>query len=75
MPRHEKEKSSQTDCGWTKYRKVTSPISLEDSMVKELPVSLDDGDMRKISVGIDPTNKDLTSFNQKIALCTIQRTS
>ena len=65
MPRHEKEKPPRNDCGWTKARKVTVPISIEDLMVKELPVSLEDGDMRKLSVRTDPTNEDSTRVKQK----------
>ena len=68
MPRHEQEKSSQNGRGWTKARKVTAPISMEDLMVKELPVSLDDGDMRKLSFRKDPTNEDLNRVKRKIRI-------
>ena len=68
MPRHKKEKSPQKYHGWTKARKVTAPISLEELMVKELPLSLDDGDMRKLSVRTDPTNEDSTHIKQKICI-------
>ena len=65
MPRHGKENSLQNDHGWTKAIKLTTPISLEDLMVNELPVSLDDGDMRKLSVQRDPTNEDSTRVKRK----------
>ena len=68
MPRHEKENSTQTYRGWTKSGKVTAPISMEDSMVKELHVSLDDGDMRELLVQTDPTNEYLTCVKQRIRI-------
>ena len=68
MPRHEKENSTQTYRGWTKSGKVNTPISMEDSMVKELHVSLDDGDMRELLVQTDPTNEYLTCIKQRIRI-------
>ena len=68
MTRHKKEKSPQTNCGRTKARKVTATISLEESMVKELPVSPDDGDMRKLLVRRDRTNEDSNRVKRKIRI-------
>ena len=68
IPRHKKENSQQTYRGWTKDRKVTTTISLEESMVKELSVSLEDCDMRKLSVQTDPTNEDSTCVKQTILI-------
>ena len=65
MPHHEKEESPLTERGWTKARKVTVPISLEDLMLKKLPVSKENVDMRKLLVPTDPTNADLTRVKQK----------
>ena len=66
MAHSEKEKSLRIDCGWTKARKLSAPISLEDLMVKELPLTLEDSDMRKLSAHTDPTNEDSTRINPKI---------
>ena len=65
MPHHEKEESPLTERGWTKARKVTVPISLEDLMLKKLPVSKENVDMRKLLVPTNPTNADLTRVKQK----------
>ena len=68
MARSEKDKSTHVNCDWKKARKVNSPISLKDLMVKELTSSLEDGDIRKLSVLTDPTNEDSTRIKRKIRI-------
>ena len=46
MARSEKDKSTRVSCDWTKVRKVTAPIRLEDLTKKELQSSLEDGAIR-----------------------------
>ena len=68
MPRHEKESFPRTDHGCTKARNVTTPICLEEFMVKEMPVSLDYGDTRKLLVRKDLTNENSTRVKQRIRI-------
>ena len=50
MARSDNDKSTRVNRDFKKVRKVNSPISLEDLMVKELPSSLEYGDMRTVSL-------------------------
>ena len=54
MARDEQVKSTQVNRDWTKTRKVTAPISIEDLMEKEVQFSLEDGAIRELSVPDDP---------------------
>ena len=65
MARGEKDKSTRINRDWTKARKVTAPINLEDLMVKEVPLSLEDSDICELSVLTDPANEDSTCIKQK----------
>ena len=69
MPRHEKDRYLQNDCGRRKEIKVTALISMEE-MVNELPLPLDDNDMHELSDRTDPTNEDSTCVKRKIAFWT-----
>ena len=53
---------------YTKARKVTAPISLEDLMEKEVQSSLEDRAMRELSVLAYPENEDSTKIKQKICI-------
>ena len=68
MTRGEKDKSTRVNCDWTKARKVTAPVNLEDSTEKEVQSSLEDGDIRELSVLADPANEDSTYINRKIRI-------
>ena len=43
-------------------------MSLEDSMVNQLPLSLEDGDTSELSVLADPTDEDSTRVKRKIRI-------
>ena len=61
-------KCTQVDCYWTKSRKVTAPIILEDLMEKEVQSSLEDGAICELSVLADPENDDSTFIKQNIRI-------
>ena len=48
MARGEQVKSTQVNHDWTKARKVTAPISLEDFMEKEVQLSLEEGAIQNL---------------------------
>ena len=50
--------STRVNHDYTKERKVTSPISIEDLMEKEVQYSLEDGAICELSVLADPANED-----------------
>ena len=56
MSRGEQVKSTRVNRDWTKARKVTAPICLEDLVEKEVQSSLEDGAIRELSVLADPEN-------------------
>ena len=66
MARGDHVKSTRVNRDWTKARKVTAPISLEDLMGKEVQSSLEDGAICELSVLADPANEDSTRINRKI---------
>ena len=68
MARGEKDKSTRINRDWTKARKVTEPISLEDLMEKEVKSSLEEGAIRDLSVLADTANEDSTRINRKIRI-------
>ena len=61
-------KSTQINRDWTKERKVTSPISLENLTGKGVQLSLEDGAIRELSVLSDPENEDSTRIKRKIRI-------
>ena len=66
MARGKQVKSTQINRDWTKERKVTSPISLENLTGKGVQLSLEDGAIFELSVLNDPTNEDSTRIKQNI---------
>ena len=66
MARGDQGKSTRVNLDWTKERKVTAPISLEDLMEKEVQSSLEDRAIHELSVIADPANEDSTKIKQKI---------
>ena len=68
MARSEQGKSTRVNRDWTKIRKVTAPIILEDLMEKEVQSSLEDGAMRDLSVLADPEKEDSTKIKRKIRI-------
>ena len=50
MASGEQVKSTQVNPDWTKERKVTAPISLEDLMEKEVQSSLEDGAIQNLYI-------------------------
>ena len=61
-------KPTRINHDWTKARKVTAPISLEDSMEEEVQSSLEDGAICNLSVLTDPENEDSTCIKKKIRI-------
>ena len=68
MARGDQGKYTRVNSDWTKARKVTAPISIEELMEKEVQSSLEDGAMRELSVLADPENKDSTNIKQRIRI-------
>ena len=67
--RREQVKSARTSHDVLKKRSGTSaPISLEDSMEKEVQSSPQDGAIRELSVLADPTNEHSTKIKRKIRI-------
>ena len=61
----EKDKSTRVNRDWTKARKVTTLIILEDLTVKEVTQSPENGDIRELSVLMYPANEDSTLHQAK----------
>ena len=68
MARGDQVKSTRVNPDWTKARKVTAPISLEDLMENEVQSSLEDGAIRELSVLTAPANEDSTRIKRKIRI-------
>ena len=68
MARGEQVKSTRVNHDWTKARRVTAPIILEDLMEKEVQLSVEDGAIRELSVLADPENEDSTRIKRKIRI-------
>ena len=68
MAHVEQVKSTRVNRDWTKARKFTAPISLEDLMGKEVLLYLEDGAMRELSVLADTSNEDSTRIKRKIRI-------
>ena len=64
----EQVKSTQVNHGWTKARKVTAPISIEDLMEKWVQLSLEYGAIRELPVLAYPENEDSTHIKRKIRI-------
>ena len=65
----ERGKSTRISLDWTKKRSgITSPISLEDLMEKEVQSSTQDGAIREVTVLADLTNKQFTNIKRKIRI-------
>ena len=74
MERGKQIKPTRVNCDWTKARKVTAPISLEDLMEKDVQSSLEDGAIRELSVLADPENEDSTCISERSAFWIILKT-
>ena len=60
--------STQVNPDWTKARKVTAPISLEDLIEKKVQSSLEDSAISDLSVLADLANEDSTRTKRKIRI-------
>ena len=68
MAHGEQVKFTRVNRYWTKARKVTAPISLEDLLEKEVQSSIEDRNIRVLSVLADPANEDSTCIKRNIRI-------